>query len=318
MKKVYSPVLVLFLAFYCSHAQTIFWQEDFGNGCNQGMHANGVATTPTNNAWSVASLTTAPGNGTESNEWFISATDAGFPAGICGSGCIANATFTNRTLHIGPALTAPELDAEARYALTANSNTNKIVSSSPIDCSMWSHMVLSFNYFAGGSGSNYAELQYYDGSNWTMLIPLANTVWTCTPKAMWTAQSISLPPSANGNANVKIGFRWQNNSGGGADSASIAIDDIVITGVNNTGIKELNWSPVSIKVFPNPANSVLNIEGRGGAEEIEITAITGEVMLSEKMQNEKNSLDIASLRSGIYFVKIKNSGCFASAKFVKE
>jgi hypothetical protein len=318
MKKICSLVLVLLFAFLRSNAQTVFWQEDFGSGCNQGMQANGVAATPTNNAWSVTSLTAAPGNGAQSNEWFISATDAGFPPGTCGSGCVANATLTNRTLHIGPGIPAPYLDAEAKYTITPTSNTNKSVISSTIDCSNWYNMVLSFNYFTGGRGSDYAELMCYDGSNWTTLMPLANTVWTCAPKAMWTAQSISLPPSANGKANVRIGFRWQNNSGTGSDSASIAIDDLVLTGASNAGIKELKWSPVSIKVFPNPANNVLNVEGLDGAEEIEISGITGEVIYSEKLQSAKSSVDINALRSGIYFVRVKKSSYSASARFVKE
>jgi hypothetical protein len=316
MKKIY--VLVLLLIFLYSNAQTVFWKEDFGSGCNQGMLANGVAATPSNNVWSVTSLTTGPGNGAQSNEWFISATDAGFPAGTCGSGCVTNATLTNRTLHIGPNLAAPNIDNEASYFLTPGSNTNKSIISSTIDCSNWYNMVLSFNYFAGGGGSDYAELMCYDGSNWTTLMPLANTVWTCTPKAMWTAQSISLPPSANGKANVRIGFRWQNNSGSGGDSSSIAIDDLVIAGASNAGIKELKWTPANIKVFPNPANNVLNIEGLDGAEEIEISGITGEVILSEKLQNEKSNVDVNALGSGIYFVKVKKNGYSASARFVKE
>jgi hypothetical protein len=318
MKKIYSLALLLFLTFSISHAQTIFWYESFGSGCNQGMPANGVAATPTNNVWTVTQIATGPGNGAQSNEWFISATDAGFSPGTCGSGCITNATLTNRTLHIGPDLAVPALDVEAKYTITPTSNTNKLVSSSPIDCSHWTNIVLSFNYFAGGSGGDYAELMCYDGTNWAVLMPLANTVWTCSPKAMWTSQSISLPPAANGNPNVKIGFRWQNNSGGMSDSASIALDDLVLTGVNNTGIKEMKWSPLSINVFPNPASDVLHVEGLNDVGDVEILGITGEIILSEKLQSGKSSVNINALRSGIYFVKVKKDGYSASARFVKE
>src|ERR1700751_1488778 len=96
---------VLFITLFLTNilsSQTIFWTENFGTGCNQGNVAAGTATG--NGTWLVANVT-APA--ADANKWYISSTEAGMGVGVCGSGCIANAALTNRTLHIGSVSTSP-------------------------------------------------------------------------------------------------------------------------------------------------------------------------------------------------------------------
>lgn len=227
-------LLLLFsLASQTSQSQTVFWYESFGlaNPCNQGNLAQSFAPTFTNGAWSTTALANSPGNGAQANEWFISATEAGRPIGQCGDGCLNNAGFTNRSLHIGANLAPPLLDPNASYIQSLSSNTNKRVYSSVINCSGKNNITFSFNYLGNGiPGSDDCEVMFYDGSVWQTLGTLAPSSGSCAPMGMWTNTSFPLPASANGNPNLRIGFRWQNSPNANpGNNVSVAIDEITLS-----------------------------------------------------------------------------------------
>lgn len=217
------------------NAQTVFWMEDFGTGCNQGQVANSTVATPTNGAWSVTSTGT---NDPYANEWYISATEAGMGAGNCGDGCISTATLTNRTLHVGNiavgALGLPA-DQGAAYFEACSfgfcTNTNKRAESPVINCTGYSNITLSFEYIqAGTAGSDYTELLYFDGTSWNSLGNLpATSNGACTPQGLWTNYTIVLPAAVNNNPNVRIGFRWQNIDDGVTTDPSFAVDNIQLS-----------------------------------------------------------------------------------------
>jgi Leucine-rich repeat (LRR) protein len=74
----------------------------------------------------------------------------------------------------------------------------------------------------------------------------------------------------------------------------------------------------SIKVFPNPAKSVINIKSDSIIEEIELYDVQGRI-LERHHDNSKNiSLDISNRESGIYFIKIKGENGSKVEKLVKE
>src|SRR5271163_1382077 len=94
MKKFYTYSALLFLFSICivSNAQTVFWTEGFGKGCNQGQLANGYTTT--NGTWVVASTGT---NAANPNQWYISGKADGTGTGNCADHTCAD---DNQTLHI--------------------------------------------------------------------------------------------------------------------------------------------------------------------------------------------------------------------------
>src|SRR5436305_830156 len=99
MKKIIYSLVVLFsLIATHSNAQLIYY-EGFGNACSSGLGANLTQPTATNSTWAVTTLATAPSNGVDANEWYISATEQGQNPGICsGTGCGGT---QNRSLHVG-------------------------------------------------------------------------------------------------------------------------------------------------------------------------------------------------------------------------
>jgi uncharacterized repeat protein (TIGR01451 family) len=77
-----------------------------------------------------------------------------------------------------------------------------------------------------------------------------------------------------------------------------------------------------LKVFPNPANEVLNINLQNNIiENCIITNTLGQMVYSsanEINNNHKIQLNISNLNSGIYFVKVRSGNGSYNAKFIKS
>lgn len=78
------------------------------------------------------------------------------------------------------------------------------------------------------------------------------------------------------------------------------------------GIEEVEQT--SLKIYPNPASTILNIE-LNEATQIRIVNVLGEMVATQKLNTGNNSLDVSNLVSGVYFLHTENG---ASTKFVKE
>src|SRR5687768_4584993 len=76
-------------------AQTTFWTEGFGTGCNRGQTA--AMYTGTNGAWTISNTGS---NEPYPNMWYVSGTSSGTSVGVCNSNCLL-AAADNQTLHIG-------------------------------------------------------------------------------------------------------------------------------------------------------------------------------------------------------------------------
>ena len=81
----------------------------------------------------------------------------------------------------------------------------------------------------------------------------------------------------------------------GQGSASIEVEWRSTS--SNSGMIE-----TSIRIYPNPVKSVLNIEGLEGGS-LEIYSLTGSLLLKEKFRKQ---LDISHLGIGIYYLIARN------------
>jgi hypothetical protein len=61
-----------------------------------------------------------------------------------------------------------------------------------------------------------------------------------------------------------------------------------------------------IQIYPNPFNDQLLISGAEISSIIQVYNVNGQLLLSENVDNEAFILPTESLKSGIYFVKVKN------------
>src|SRR5690606_32060425 len=191
------------------------WTEHFSSGAG----------------WSLANVTGAEG----SDPNFVTIAD--YEGGVTPPGCgVAN--NGNNTMHITSVFNptgGAAYDAGGLCGILYCPQTNRRAQSPVINCTGRSNITLSFNYIEFGEGTNdNATLWYYDGSTWAQIADMPKT--NCCGGAcngfrqgQWTNYTIMLPASANNNANVQIGFKWQNNDDGVGTDPSFAVDDIALS-----------------------------------------------------------------------------------------
>jgi len=104
--------------------------------------------------------------------------------------------------------------------------------------------------------------------------------------------------------------------------------DLFVLGTNNGfGVAKIlsgqstainNFENAKIKMYPNPANNFIIVEGND-IRSISIASITGQEILTAKNLNNKTELNIQGLTKGIYFLKVnQTNGKSVTEKFVKQ
>lgn len=74
----------------------------------------------------------------------------------------------------------------------------------------------------------------------------------------------------------------------------------------------------SVKVYPNPTNSIINITSDFTIESIELYDIQGRILSTSIENRNQTALDISSKSKGIYFLKIKTDNGYKVEKIVKK
>ncbi|MBR4638326.1 MAG: T9SS type A sorting domain-containing protein, partial [Bacteroidales bacterium] len=74
----------------------------------------------------------------------------------------------------------------------------------------------------------------------------------------------------------------------------------------------------SVKVFPNPANSMLNVQWAMGDEAatIELLDVTGKLLRTISATGETTSINVSSLADGMYFVRVTTEAGMVTKPFV--
>ncbi len=79
--------------------------------------------------------------------------------------------------------------------------------------------------------------------------------------------------------------------------------DVVLT--YNTGVNEILAAANSVKVFPNPASTMVNFTiDYNKAEQVSVYDVTGKLVNTTAFQFNQAQVDVASLKAGIYIYQI--------------
>jgi hypothetical protein len=86
------------------------------------------------------------------------------------------------------------------------------------------------------------------------------------------------------------------------------------------GVAPVTLDDNTIKVFPNPATSVLNIQNNSteSITSIEIYSVSGAKVKSLKATETLTSISVTDIQSGVYFVKVELNNQVGNYKFVKN
>lgn len=100
---------------------------------------------------------------------------------------------------------------------------------------------------------------------------------------------------------------------------NIAMVSVSTQSCTTTGINQFTNSRGQLLIYPNPVNSILNLELKMQNEvpQIQVVDMLGNILIKNeelKMQNGSFQIDVSNLQSGVYFVRVGN----ATTKFIKE
>lgn len=93
---------------------------------------------------------------------------------------------------------------------------------------------------------------------------------------------------------------------------------------NSTAVTEINTTPQTISIYPNPAKNEVNIEDsqfgkltmtNNESEEILLYDAIGQLMYRQQMNKDKTTINISAYPPGLYFVQV--AGIYAG-RFAKE
>jgi len=153
------------------------------------------------------------------------------------------------------------------------------------------------------------------GASWSLKLPLTPNVMASAPpqsstfvpnSSQWLEKTIDLT-SIGSATNVR--FKFALTSGGGND---IYIDDINIGGI--VGIEELFNNIGSFDIYPNPTNSIVNIEELQEVEYINIYTLQGKLVQSISWNKTRKQQIKLPEEKGVYLIKIKTKNQLSITK----
>jgi hypothetical protein len=87
-----------------------------------------------------------------------------------------------------------------------------------------------------------------------------------------------------------------------------------------TFIKEHQPSETTFTICPNPANNEITVETSStpAVSQLSIINLNGQQLITRQITELRTQIDISSLPSGVYFVRLTNDNAVQVGKFVKQ
>jgi catechol 2,3-dioxygenase-like lactoylglutathione lyase family enzyme len=99
-----------------------------------------------------------------------------------------------------------------------------------------------------------------------------------------------------------------------AGTNALYIDDMVFSDTN-VGIQD--FATKGFSVYPNPVNNVMNLQANENISKVAIYNVLGQEVYSAKINAMTSSVDMSSMASGAYFVKVNINGTEGTVKVIK-
>lgn len=101
-----------------------------------------------------------------------------------------------------------------------------------------------------------------------------------------------------------------------SDLGTVFYDNLYLH--KNTILATSTFETANVRMYPNPANNVLNIEAKTNIENVSIYNLLGQEIISKSVNNSTATLDISNLQVGVYVVKSSIDGKIASSRLIKK
>ncbi len=227
-----------------------------------------------------------------------------------------------------------------------NSGTASAMTSPTLDLTGYSSIDVTFFFYPNSmeTGEDF-WLRFYDGSSWSTV-----GVWTSgtsfNNNTFYTSTVTISAANYNFASNSQI--RFQCDASANADRVYIdavtvtanagsfieSSEPIVTTSETDGGV-DINDSEINInetdldadfdnltandiRVFPNPAQGLLNVRAGAEMQSIRIMTATGQQLRQIKLDNDQQQIDISDLTPGLYYLLIEVDGEVKPQRFVKQ
>ncbi|MCK7589971.1 endonuclease [Subsaxibacter sp. CAU 1640] len=229
-------------------------------------------------------------------------------AGSSGSEC-ASETFTNIDTNSSTYTTVNWTGDNGLQWTATDSRTDQTLSGKAITIR---NGVLTAPTIAGGIGTfTVTTKRVFGGSSGTFNLKVnGNVVGTIAYSDQDVTQTITIP-NINIENNVTISI-----DGNSTASNRVVFDDLSWTCYSSLGIDEQSLS--SVNIYPNPAKNIVNITLNSDSDTlIEIYNVLGKKVYQKTIQNT-DILNLDTLSSGIYIVKLTQENNSISKKLIKN
>jgi len=244
----------------------------------------------------------------------------------------------------------------ATHSVTMNiTPTVSIVGSSTVCSGSFINLsVNGANTYSWSNGSTLTVIVPAPTVNTTYSVLGTNAVGGCTNTAFKSVTLVALPtvtitPSPSGTICIGETAQLIASAGGadtyswttGATSAVAPVSPTIsstytvyvgsnFTGCSNTGtisiivdpcvgLPEISGGLNGISLYPNPNNGEFTIELYNGLnKKIEVSDLTGRIVLSSASEKDKMDINITNLAKGMYYVRIESDSKFEIFKIIKQ
>jgi hypothetical protein len=154
--------------------------------------------------------------------------------------------------------------------------------------------------------SNALAIGYQEGSQVAFHIN-SNTRWTLESDQSWLTAN---PSSGIRNGEITLTAEANPDAATREAVVTISADGVIAQTVTITQKAALPSGAIEtlsekIEVYPNPVQDVLHVSGAAGSELI-IYDISGQVVFSKRLFNDRETVDLSALPSGSYVINIGN------------
>lgn len=161
--------------------------------------------------------------------------------------------------------------------------------------------------------------------------PLLTPTVIGTPTLLCTGNSSSLSVSGAVNYTWSTGATTSVITVSPANTTSYSATGQFLNGCLNTNTINIQVSPCTtineatdlgelVKVYPNPASSKISVFNSGfiNAATVELVDLTGKIIMSSVLIGGNTELDLAEIKKGMYFIKIRSGEKEIVKKIIKE
>ena len=93
---------------------------------------------------------------------------------------------------------------------------------------------------------------------------------------------------------------------------------MAVTVKSNAALSTPDFVLPNFKFYPNPVQHILTINNTAVIDEVELFSVAGKSILSKTINSEHSEIDLSTVSSGFYLLKVKSEGQTKTIKIVKK